>query len=129
MWQPGTRSCRSAQTIRICCSGEPSELVSDVLQATAREMRPFREQISRNETNWAVVAAPSVGWAEKIFPGVPTTEAVERLWDAIARMCRLDSPDPLDDVGDAPGQPWGAQRVSECEAIFGAEVHEAREPI
>jgi aminopeptidase len=75
--------------------GEPAELVSDVLQATAREMRPFREQISRNETNWAIVAAASVGWAEKIFPGVPTNQAVERLWDAIARMCRLDSPDPL----------------------------------
>jgi len=75
--------------------GEPAELVGDVLQATAREMRPFREQISRNETNWAIVAAASVGWAEKIFPGVPINEAVDRLWDAIARMCRLDSPDPL----------------------------------
>ncbi len=75
--------------------GEPAELVSDILQSTAREMRPFREQISRNETNWAIVAAASEGWAEKIFPGLPTNEAVERLWDAIARMCRLDSPDPL----------------------------------
>jgi aminopeptidase len=26
---------------------------------------------------------------------VPTEEAVDRLWDAIARMCRLDSADPL----------------------------------
>jgi len=75
--------------------GEPADLVSDVLQTTARDMRPFREQISRNETNWAIVAAASVGWAEKIFPGVPTNEAVERLWDAIGRMCRLDAPDPL----------------------------------
>jgi aminopeptidase len=74
---------------------EPSNLVSDVLQATARDMRPFREQISRNETNWAVVAAPSVGWAEKMFPGVGAMAAVERLWGAIARMCRLDSTDPL----------------------------------
>ena len=75
--------------------GQPAELVSDVLQATARDMRPFREQISRNETNWAIVAAASVDWAEKIFPGVPTSEAVARLWDAIGRMCRLDAPDPL----------------------------------
>lgn len=75
--------------------GEPADLVSAVLQATAREMRAFREQISRNETNWAVVAAASAGWAEKIFPGVPTNEAVARLWHAIARMCRLDAPDPL----------------------------------
>jgi aminopeptidase len=75
--------------------GEPADLVSAVLQATAREMRPFREQVSRNATNWAIVAAASAGWAEKIFPGVPTTEAVSRLWDAIALMCRLDAPDPL----------------------------------
>jgi aminopeptidase len=75
--------------------GEPAELVSAVLQATAREMRPFREQLSRNATNWAIVAAASASWAEKIFPGVPTSEAVSQLWDAIARMCRLGAPDPL----------------------------------
>jgi aminopeptidase len=75
--------------------GQPADLVSAVLQATAREMRPFREQVSRNDTNWAIVAAASAGWAGKIFPGVPTSEAISRLWDAIARMCRLDTPDPL----------------------------------
>ena len=75
--------------------GEPADLVSAVLQATAREMRLFREQVSRNATNWAIVAAASASWAEKIFPGVPTSEAVSQLWDAIARMCRLDAPDPL----------------------------------
>jgi aminopeptidase len=75
--------------------GQPPDLVSAVLQATARDMRPFREQVSRNDTNWAIVAAASAGWAEKIFPGVPTADAMARLWDAISRMCRLDTPDPL----------------------------------
>ena len=74
---------------------ESAELVSTVLQATARDMRPFREQISRNDTNWAVVAAASAGWAAKMFPGVPVHTAVAKLWEAIARMCRLDAPDPL----------------------------------
>jgi aminopeptidase len=75
--------------------GQPADLVSSVLQATAREMRPFREQVSRNDTNWAVVAAASTAWAEKIFPGVPAHQAISRLWEAIARMCRLDAPDPI----------------------------------
>jgi aminopeptidase len=75
--------------------GQPADLVSAVLQATARDMRPFREQVSRNDTNWAIVAAASAGWAEKIFPGMPTGDAMSRLWNAIARMCRLDAPDPL----------------------------------
>jgi aminopeptidase len=74
---------------------EPAELVSETLHATARDMRPFREQISRNETNWAVVAAASSGWAQKIFPGMTPEAAVARLWEAIARLCRLDSSDPL----------------------------------
>ena len=75
--------------------GESPDLVSALLQSTAREMRPFREQVSRNDTNWAVVAAASAGWAGKIFPDLPTDAAVSRLWDAIARMCRLDVADPL----------------------------------
>ncbi len=75
--------------------GESPDLVSTLLQSTARDMRPFREQVSRNDTNWAVVAAASAGWAAKIFPGIPTSAAVSKLWDAIARMCRLDTPDPL----------------------------------
>ncbi len=75
--------------------GESPDLVSTLLQSTAREMRPFREQVSRNDTNWAVVAAASAGWAAKIFPGIPTSAAVSKLWDAIARMCRLDTADPL----------------------------------
>ena len=75
--------------------GQPADLVSAVLQATAREMRPFREQISRNDTNWAIVAAASAAWAKKIFPGATADEAVSQLWDAIGRMCRLDAPDPL----------------------------------
>src|SRR5688572_9502676 len=75
--------------------GQPTELVSAVLQATAREMRPFREQMSRNDTNWAIVAAASPAWAEKIFPGLSSGDAISRLWETIARLCRLDAPDPV----------------------------------
>lgn len=75
--------------------GQPPDLVGAVLQATAREMRPFREQVSRNDTNWAIVAAASAAWAQKIFPGKTTTDAVALLWDAISHMCRLDAADPV----------------------------------
>jgi aminopeptidase len=74
---------------------EPPELVSAVQQATARSVRPFREQISRNQTNWAVVAAPAASWAARVFPDVEPSRQVSQLWDAIGRLCRLDRPDPL----------------------------------
>ncbi len=77
-------------------SAEPPARVSAVQQATALAVRPFRELLSRNETNWTVVAAPSPAWARRVFPGLQPDGAVERLWDTIARLCRLDQPDPVE---------------------------------
>ncbi len=51
--------------------------------------------MSRNDTNWAIVAAASPAWAEKIFPGLSSGDATSTLWETIARMCRLDAPDPV----------------------------------
>jgi len=74
---------------------EDPQLVSTVQQATSRAVRPFRERISRNATNWSIVAASVPSWARKVFPDLEAAEAVEQLWDAIARLCRLDRPDPV----------------------------------
>jgi aminopeptidase len=55
----------------------------------------FRELISRNHTNWAVVAAAGAAWAAKVFPDTPVDQQFGRLWDTIARFCRLDRSDPV----------------------------------
>jgi aminopeptidase len=73
----------------------PPELVATVQQATARNVRPFREHISRNQTNWAVVAAPAAAWAARVFPDIEPSQQVAHLWDAISKLCRLDRPDPI----------------------------------
>src|SRR5205807_5165487 len=44
---------------------ENPDRVSTVVEATAREVRSFRELISRNQTNWAVIAAAGAGWATR----------------------------------------------------------------
>jgi aminopeptidase len=75
--------------------GEPIDLVGAVQQAVSRSVVPFRERISRNQTNWAVVAAAAPAWAARVFPGLASDQGVARLWDAIVKMCRLDAADPL----------------------------------
>jgi aminopeptidase len=75
--------------------GQPIDLVGALQLATARAVHAFRERIARNQTNWAVVAAPSAAWAAKVFPGQPPDRQVAALWDAIGRLCRLDRSDPL----------------------------------
>jgi aminopeptidase len=69
--------------------------VAAVQAATAHAVRPFRERISKNATNWAVVAAPAASWAARVFPDAPRGEQVERLWRDISRLCRLDAADPV----------------------------------
>ena len=74
---------------------EDPQRITAVQQATARAVQPFRERISRNATNWSIVAAAAPAWARKVFPGLNDEEATARLWDAIVRLCRLDRPDPV----------------------------------
>ena len=71
------------------------ELVGALQQAASRSARPFRELISRNQTNWAVVAAAAPAWAARVFPHVATEQQVSHLWETIGRLCRLDRPDPV----------------------------------
>ena len=71
------------------------ELISAVQQAASRAVRGFRDHISRNQTNWTVVAAASPGWASRVFPHLAGDDAVACLWEAVARLCRLDKPDPI----------------------------------
>ena len=73
----------------------PPELVAAVQQATAKNVRPFREHISRNQTNWGVVAAVAASWAARVFPDQAPATQVASLWGAIERLCRLDQPDPI----------------------------------
>ena len=72
-----------------------AERVGTAQQAVSRAVRPFRERISRNQTNWAVVAAASPSWAAKVFPELHRERQLAMLWEAIGRLCRLDHPDPI----------------------------------
>jgi len=74
---------------------EPSELVGAPQAATSRAVVPFRDLVSRNATNWGVIAAASEAWAAKVFAEVPREEQLSTLWDTIAQLCRLDRPDPM----------------------------------
>src|SRR5439155_5201364 len=74
---------------------EDPALIGAVQQAASRAVRSFREHISRNQTNWTVVAAASPAWASRVFPQLGEEGALARLWEAIGRLVRLDREDPI----------------------------------
>jgi leucyl aminopeptidase (aminopeptidase T) len=52
------------------------------------------ECISRNQTNWAVIAAASPAGLSACFQA-RAEKQMGLLWDAIRHLCRLDQPDPI----------------------------------
>ena len=51
--------------------------------------------IDEATVNWTIVPGPSLGWAQLVFPELDPDQALDRLWDRIGRVCRLDADDPL----------------------------------
>jgi aminopeptidase len=70
-------------------------LVGLVRKVAWQKLAPVMEHIDRNTTNWLVIAAATPAWAARIFPELPPAEQVDRLWESIFAMCRVDTPDPV----------------------------------
>ena len=64
-------------------------------KAASMASREFSTRLMSNENAWSIVSIPTVGWAKKVFPNVSEEEAVEKLWDAIFKIVRVDSADPV----------------------------------
>ena len=45
-------------------------------------------------TNWTIVPAPTMAWAQVVHPDLSPEAALERLWEEVVFICRLDHPDP-----------------------------------
>ncbi len=69
--------------------------IAAMQSAHLKNYAPISAQVSRNAINWCVVAAAVPAWAEKIFPDLPPTEAMDKLWQAIFETTRADQPDPV----------------------------------
>jgi aminopeptidase len=85
---------------RITLSGPhaPSALEGVDPGRAGRDMLPYLPEsgqvINKRTTNWTIVPAPTPSWAEAVYPEVDADEALERLWEAVVRICRLDTDDP-----------------------------------
>lgn len=75
-------------------------LLSDLDPGRAgRDQLPFlpesAEVVNARTTNWTAVPCPTQPWAELVFPGESPEAALERLWEHVEHICRLDEDDPV----------------------------------
>jgi aminopeptidase len=85
---------------RISLAGPTATGLLDDLdpERAGRDQLPFTKEvlsvIGDRTTNWTVVPCPTESWARLVFPDLPGDEALDRLWEQVAHVCRLDEPDP-----------------------------------
>ncbi len=56
-------------------------------------MKPYKDA-REGKDQWCIAAVPGAAWARKVFPGVRTSVAIEKLWQAILSTSRVDE-DPI----------------------------------
>ena len=67
--------------------------VSKANQMTYPILKPYRDRRD-NKEQWCIAAVPGAAWAKKVFPGMRTSQAVEKLWEAILAAARVTD-DPI----------------------------------
>ncbi len=70
---------------------EPALASRDMLPA----LRESLEVVNERTTNWTIGPCPTPDWAELVYPKLDPDAALERLWEQVAHVCRLDEPDPV----------------------------------
>jgi len=69
------------------------EKMSKARQLRYPILKPYLDK-REGEQQWCIAAVPGAAWAKKVFPGVRTGVAVEKLWEAILFTSRVTD-DPI----------------------------------
>jgi aminopeptidase len=69
---------------------DPERLGRDVFP----RIKEWTTVINERTVNWCVAPGPSAKWAQLVHPDLDAEAALEKLWDAVEHVCRLDEENP-----------------------------------
>lgn len=58
--------------------------------ARMNALAEYRDYTMASRIQWCVIAVPSKGWAKKVFPDMAEDDAVEKLWQTIFKVSRVE---------------------------------------
>jgi len=73
--------------------GVNMQKVAKARQMSYPIMKPYIDQ-REGKQQWCIAAVPGVAWAKKVFPGMRTSLAMEKLWETIIATSRVNE-DPV----------------------------------
>jgi aminopeptidase len=94
-WLSGERAAR------VTLTGTSAGVFDGIDPArTGRDLLPSISAVPRivNErtTNWTAGPCPNLGWAERVHPELEPEAALDKLWEEITYVLRLDTEDPVE---------------------------------
>ena len=69
---------------------DPARLGRDVFP----RIKEWTTVINARTVNWCIAPGPSDKWAELVYPDLEPEAALEKLWDQVMHVCRMDEDDP-----------------------------------
>jgi aminopeptidase len=69
---------------------DPGRLGRDVFP----RVKEWTTVINERTVNWCVAPGPSGSWARLVFPNLEPEAALDKLWELVVHICRLDEDDP-----------------------------------
>lgn len=76
--------------------GIEASKISAVQKSRRSALKNYHDACMSNKNKWCIVSVPTESWAKKIFPELTSSEAVEKLWDAIFTVMRIKEDDPVE---------------------------------
>lgn len=69
--------------------------ISENQKSRSIALKEYRESLMSNKNSWSIVSIPTLAWSSKVFPNVTAEQAVEKLWEEIFKIVRVDKEDPV----------------------------------
>ena len=60
-----------------------------------KHLKPVLNLVGQYALNWAIIATPNKAWADILFPDIPSNERIQKLWDVIFKICRINEENPI----------------------------------
>src|SRR5687767_11662315 len=91
----------SERAARVTLTGTSAAVFDGIDPArSGRDLLPYVSAVPRvvndRSTNWTAGPCPNPAWAERVHPDLEPDAALDRLWDEMVHVLRLDSNDPVE---------------------------------
>lgn len=69
--------------------------VSAAVKAAAVANKEYSKYTRNSKISWSLIKAPTRAWSNKVFADLPEEQRVDAMWEAIFRMVRVNTEDPI----------------------------------